>query len=41
MTGLRAHGLSGAAFTGVCLAIFVWARRREDADRRDDLRTAS
>jgi predicted MFS family arabinose efflux permease len=27
--GLRAHGLSGAAFTGVCLLIFSWARRRQ------------
>ena len=26
--GLRAHGVSGAAFTGVCLVIFVWSRRR-------------
>lgn len=28
--GLRAHGLSGAAFTGVCLVIFYWSRRREE-----------
>jgi MFS transporter, DHA2 family, multidrug resistance protein len=27
--GLRAHGLSGAAITGVCLVIFYWSRRRE------------
>lgn len=27
--GLRAHGLSGAAFTGVCLVIFSWSRRRQ------------
>ncbi len=26
--GLRAHGVSGAAFTGICLVIFVWSRRR-------------
>jgi DHA2 family multidrug resistance protein-like MFS transporter len=28
--GLRAHGLSGAAFTGVCLVIFYWSRRRQE-----------
>jgi predicted MFS family arabinose efflux permease len=28
--GLRAHGLSGAAFTGVCLVIFSWSRRRQE-----------
>jgi len=40
--GLRAHGLSGAAFTGVCLGIFVWARRRQEgADHREDRHTAS
>lgn len=27
--GLRAHGLSGAAFTGGCLVIFCWSRRRQ------------
>ena len=27
--GLRAHGLSGAAFTVVCLVIFSWSRRRQ------------
>lgn len=27
--GLQAHGLSGAAFTGVCLVIFVWSSRRQ------------
>lgn len=27
--GLRAHGLSGAAFTVVCLGIFYWSRRRQ------------
>lgn len=27
--GLRAHGLSGAGFTGVCLVIFSWSRRRQ------------
>ena len=27
--GLRAHGLSGAAFTVICLVIFSWARRRQ------------
>ncbi len=33
--GLRAHGLSGAAFTGVCLVIFYFSRRREsDSARR-------
>lgn len=26
--GLRVHGLSGAAFTGVCLLMFIWSRRR-------------
>lgn len=26
--GLRAHGLTGAAFTGACLVLFVWSRRR-------------
>lgn len=31
--GLRAHGLSGAAFTGVCLLIFTWARRRQSGSR--------
>ena len=30
--GLRAHGLSGAAFTGVCLVIFRWSRRRHAQD---------
>ncbi len=35
--GLRAHGLSGAAFTGVCLVIFYFSRRREpDSSRRRD-----
>jgi MFS family permease len=28
--GLRAHGLSGAAFTGFCALIFYWSRRREE-----------
>jgi MFS transporter, DHA2 family, multidrug resistance protein len=32
--GLRAHGLSGAAFTIICLLIFVWSQRRQE--RRDD-----
>lgn len=32
MDGLRAHGLSGAAFTGACLVIFVWSRRRYPPD---------
>lgn len=32
--GLRAHGLSGAAFTGVCLMIFYWSQRREKKRRR-------
>jgi hypothetical protein len=37
--GLRAHGLSGAAFTGVCLVIFYFSRRREsDSARRRDRR---
>ncbi|MEZ5159266.1 MAG: hypothetical protein R2687_10585, partial [Candidatus Nanopelagicales bacterium] len=30
--GLRAHGVSGAAFTGVCLVIFVWSRRKQEQD---------
>lgn len=37
--GLRAHGLSGAAFTGVCLVIFTWSRRR--AARAEPLRRAA
>ena len=28
--GLRAHGLSGAAFTVVCLMIFYWSQRRQE-----------
>jgi hypothetical protein len=32
--GLRAHGLSGAAFTGVCLVIFSWSRRRQEEQAR-------
>jgi MFS family permease len=32
--GLRAHGLSGAAFTGVCLIIFTWSRRRQEEQAR-------
>jgi MFS transporter, DHA2 family, multidrug resistance protein len=32
--GLRAHGLSGAGFTIVCLLIFVWSQRRQE--RKDD-----
>jgi predicted MFS family arabinose efflux permease len=35
--GLRAHGLSGAAFTVVCLMIFYWSRRREE--KKGDPRT--
>ncbi|HEX9031850.1 MAG TPA: MFS transporter [Streptosporangiaceae bacterium] len=27
--GLRAHGLSGSAFTAGCLVIFYWSRRRQ------------
>ena len=30
--GLRMHGVSGAAFTGVCLVISVWSRRRHTHD---------
>lgn len=33
--GLRAHGLSGAVFAGVCLLIFYWSRRRQE--KKDDL----
>ena len=32
--GLKAHGLSGAAFTIVCLLIFVWSQKRQG--REDD-----
>ena len=32
VNGLRMHGLSGAAFTGVCLVIFLWSRRRQTHD---------
>jgi MFS transporter, DHA2 family, multidrug resistance protein len=28
--GLRSHGLSGAAFTVVCLLIFIWSQRRQE-----------
>lgn len=32
MDGLRAHGVSGAAYTGVRLVIFPWSRRRYPPD---------
>jgi hypothetical protein len=32
--GLRAHGLSGAAFTGNCLLIFYWSQRPEKKSSR-------
>jgi MFS family permease len=32
--GLRMHGVSGAAFTGVCVVIFVWSRRRQQHDHK-------
>ncbi len=35
--GLRAHGLSGAAFTGVCLLLFYWSQRRQE--KRQPLRS--
>lgn len=31
--GLHAHGLSGAAFTAVCLLIFYWSQRRQEKRR--------
>lgn len=39
--GLRAHGLSGAGFTLVCLRIFVWSQRRHaKAETAETVRTA-
>lgn len=39
--GLRAHGLSGAGFTLVCLGIFVWSQRRHaKAETAEPVRTA-
>ena len=34
VNGLRAHGLSGAAFTGICLMIFYWSQQREKKSSR-------